>query len=369
MAFKNKRILTLAVIGLILAIISGLAIKKSLASRTIQVSRPSKLPVETALVKAGSISTSLTYTGTVVSNNDATISSKVMGRITSLPVKEGDMVKKGDILAVIDDSEYAGKIDTLRQRVNTAELNYKFLDQQLSKYKELFDAGVISEQNYLQYKLQRDVAASQMEEARFALREAEVSLANTYIKAPFDGVVSFLQSQLGDMAVVGKPILILSDTNKLKVQVRVTETDLAVIKENMEVVFTSPLLPESLKSKVAKIHPSAEPQVHTTIVEIPLPGAALKPGVSVDVTFLTGHKEETLVVPAGAVAEDAAGAYVYIVKDGKAVKKAVTTGIKSDTSVEITKGVQEGEEIIISDLSKVADSREVYVFKREDGTK
>lgn len=364
---RNKKILTLSVIALVLVLTSGLMIKKSMAARTDQVSQPSKVSVETTLVKAGPISTSLSYTGTVVSNNDATISAKIMGRITSLPVKEGDRVKKGETLCVIDDSEYAGKLDTLRQRVNTAELNYNFLDQQLSKYKELFEAEAISEQNYLQYKLQRDVAASQLEEAKFALREVEVSLSNAYIKAPFNGVVSSLQSQLGDMATAGKPILVLSDTNKLKAQVRVTETDMTAIKENAEVALASPLLPQNLKSKVAKIYPSAEPQAHTTVVEIPVPGSALKPGASVDVTFLTGHKEKTLVVPIGAVVEEKSGVFVYTVKDGKAAKTTVATGIKGDTMVEITKGVKEGEEIISSDLSKVADGKEVYVFKREGG--
>lgn len=368
MVLKNKRMI-LIVIGLAIVIMTGLAVMKFKGTRMVQAPRVNKIPVETAQVKMGPISAGLTYTGTVVSNNDSVISAKIMGRITSLPVKEGDRVKKGDILAVIDDSEYKGKVNTLRQRVNTAELNYKFLDQQLGKYEQLFQAQAISEQNYLQYKLQRDVAASQLEEAKFALREVEVALENTYIKAPFDGVVNSLQSQLGDMAVAGKPILILSDTSKLKAQVRVTETDLEMIKENMEVVLISPLLPQSLKSKVAKIFPSAEPQTHTTIVEIPIPGAMLKPGTSVDVSFLTGSKEKTLVVPTGAVEEAKSGAYVYVVKDGKAVKRSVKTGIKGDNLVEIIEGVTAGEEIITSNLSKVTDGKEVYVFRREGGDK
>lgn len=369
MIVKNKRILVFIVIGITVLATAGLLIMKFKGDRGTRVPPVKKVPVETAQVKMGSISAGISYTGTVVSNNDSVISAKIMGIITSLPVKEGDRVKKGDILAVIDDSEYTGKINTLRQRVNTAELNYRFLDQQLSKYQQLFQAQAISEQNYLQYKLQRDTAASQLEEAKFALREVEVALENAYIKAPFDGIVNSLQSQLGDMASPGKPILTLSDTSRLKVQVRVTETDLEMIKENMEVVLASPLLPKNLKSKVAKIFPSAEPQARSTIVEVPVPEVVLKPGTSVDVSFLTGNKEKTLVVPTGAVEVTKAGSYVYLVKDGRAVKKPVTIGIKSDNMIEILEGVNEDEEIITSNLSKVTDGKVVYVFKREGGAK
>jgi len=279
------------------------------------------------------------------------------------------VVGMGDPLCVIDDSEYAGKINTLRQRVSTAELNFQFLDRQLAKYEQLYKAGAISELNYLQYKLQRDVAASQLEEARFSLRELEIALDSAYIKAPFNGIVSSLQSQIGDMAMAGKPILILSDTKSLKAQVKVTENDLAVIREGMEVVLTSHLLSGSLKSKVEKIFPSADPQTRTTTVEIPLPGAVLKPGTSVNVAFLQGNREKALVVPAGAVKEDKDGAYVYLVKDGKAVRKNINTGIKNGTMVEITGGLAEGEEIVASDLSGLADGKEVYVFKKGGGDK
>lgn len=369
MIFRNKKTLLLTVIGLVILITAGLTIIKFKEPQAAQVSQVSKIPVETTQVRWGPIAASLTYTGTVVSNNDSLISAKIMGRITSLPVKEGDQVKKGDILAVIDDSEYTGKINSLRQRVETAKLNYNFLDQQMNKYEQLFQAQAISEQNFLQYKLQRDVAASQLEEAKFALREVALALENAYIKAPFDGVVSSLQGQLGDMAVAGKPVLILSDVSQLKAQVRITETDLEMIKENMEVVLESPYLAKGLHAKVAKIFPAADIQSHTTIVEIGVTEAALKPGTSVAVSFLTGNKEKTLIVPSGAVEETKAGAHVYVVKDGKAVQRPVKIGIQGDNLVEIIDGVIKGEEIITSNLSKVTDGKDLYVFKKEVAAK
>ncbi|MFZ5646568.1 MAG: efflux RND transporter periplasmic adaptor subunit [Bacillota bacterium] len=369
MAFNKRNMFTLLTIAVVLLVASGPAIKKIKPVNTYQAPRVSKVPVETVPVKADSISAAINYSGTVVSNNDTVISSKIIGRITSLPVKEGDVVRKGDLLCVIDDSEYSGKINTLRQRVSTAELNFQFLDQQLAKYEQLYKAQATSELNYLQYKLQRDVAASQLEEARFSLRELEIALDSAYIKAPFNGIVSSLQSRIGDMAMAGKPILILSDTNSLKAQVKVTENDLAAIREGMEVVLSSSLLSGILKSRVEKIYPSADPQTRTTMVEILLPGAILKPGTSVNVAFLLGSREKTLVVPAGSMMEDKAGHYVYVVKEGKAVRRNVTTGIKNDTMVEITGGLAEGEEIIASDLAGVRDGKEVYVFKKEGGDK
>ena len=370
MIFKNRKILTLVIIAMVLLIMSGMAIKKFKPEKKVQAPRMSKVPVETVSVKADSIFAAINYSGTVASNNDAVISAKTIGRIISLPVKEGDVVIKEDLLCVVDDSEYTGKINTLRQRVSTAELNFQFLDQQIVKYEQLYKAQAISQLSYLQYKLQRDVAASQLEEARFSLRELEIALENAYIKAPFKGIVSSLQSQLGDMAVTGKPILILSDTNRLKAQVKVTENDLMVIREGMEVVvLSSSLLPGSLKSKVEKIYPSADPQTRTTTVEIPLPGVTLKPGTSVNVAFLLGNREKALVVPARSVKEDNAGSYVYLVKDGKAVRRNITTGIKNNTMVEITGGLSEGEDIVASDLVRVANGIELYVFKEEGGDK
>ena len=365
---KSKKIIALFIAVALLAG-SGLVVKKIISSRPVKQPKVAKTPVETERVKEGAISSRLNYSGTVVSKSDAVIAARIMGRITSLPVREGDVVKEGDLLCAIDDSEYTGKINTLRQRAHTAELNFRFLDQQLAKYKELYQAGALSEHSYLQYQLQRDTAASQTEEARFAVREIEVAMENAYIKAPFNGIVSSLQSRQGDLATVGRPILTLSDTSGLNAQVRVTEGDLKAVREGLEVVLTSPLLPEKVNSRVAKIYPSADPQGHTTTVEIPVTGAALKPGASVDAMFLTGGREKAVVVPAASVRQEKSGSSVFVVVDGRAVQRNVTTGIKGDGLVEITGGLTPGEEIVVSDLSRLTDGREVYVFKGESGSK
>lgn len=368
MIFKDKK-KTFVIIAVILlfSVSLGVAMAKKMQPRRAEVSNTATIPVETARVKVSPISASLSYAGTVFSNNDSSIAAKTLGRIISIPVREGDRVKKGDLLCIIDDSEYTGKINTLRQKVNTLDLNFKYLDQQLEKYNQLYNAGAVSEQSFLQYKLQRDVAASQLEEAKFSLRELEINLENAYVKAPFDGIVSSLQSQPGEMAVVGKPVLILSDTNLLKVQVKVTETDLKEIKEDMDVVLRSPLLKEILKSRVDKIYPSVDPQTRTTTVEIPLPIETLKPGTSIDVSFLTGSRDKALVVPDQSVIEVGESTYVFVVKDGKAVKRNVLTGIKNDSAVEITSGLSEEDEVIISNPAGVKDGKEVYVFKGEGG--
>lgn len=364
---KNKKAVSVTVVMLVLLMVAGLAVKKIRSPLGDSPLKTGKAPVETAMVKIGSISARLVYSGTVVSNNDAVISSKIVGRITSLPVKEGDVVSRGDLLCIIDDSEYTGKIDTLRQRLNTSQLNFKYLAEQMAKYDQLYQARAISEQAYLQYKLQRDVAASQLEEARFSLRELEIALENAHIKAPFGGIVTSLQSQPGDMAVVGKPILVLSDTNKLKALVQVTESDLAVVRESAGVQLTSPLLPGVIEARVEKVYPSADPKTRTTIVEIPITGAALSPGASIDVAFLTGSREKALVAPAGSVMEDNSGSYVYLVSNGKAVKRKVITGIKSDSEVEITGGLAQGDEIVVSNTAALTDGKELYVFKRGGG--
>lgn len=388
-----KRPLKVFLPVLFLAALGLLAGTKIMALR--QLPPPAQaagVPVETVPVTAGTITESLSYTGTIESAHRASLASKVMAEIRTLTVKEGDRVTRGQVLVVLNDEELkerlnqaAAAVDQARAVLEQAEgalsVSRTNLEKAAANYKrgqELLAAGAIApsvfENQYeLPYQQAKEsaerTAPAQVRAARAQLAQAEAGLAlarsayqDATIRAPFNGVVTAVHNYPGDLAVPGKPILTLDDTGKMVARVKVAEADLPFLKVGQKATLRYPGGRETA-SQVSRIYPAEDPLTRSTIVEVPVSSPGVKPGMSVEVSLEAGRSERALLVPRRAVKTEQGRAWVFTVKNGRAVQVPVTLGLKNETHYEIKGDLKPGEPVVVSDLTRLYDGKEVLVYR------
>ncbi|ACX52988.1 efflux transporter, RND family, MFP subunit [Ammonifex degensii KC4] len=388
-----RKMIKVSLIIVLLTVLALLVGSKVVALRRLPpLIQETGLPVETVAVSVGSIMECLDYTGTVESAHRASLSPRIMAGIRTVTVKEGDRVTRGQVLVVLDDKELKdrlnqaaaaveqaraaleqaeGSLSVSRANLEKATINYK-------RGKELLAAGAIPpsvfenqyELPYLQAKESAErIVPAQVEAARAQLAQAEAGLAlaksayeDAIIRAPFDGVVTAVHSYPGDLAVPGKPILTLDDPGKMVVRVKVAEVDLPLLKVGQKATLRYPSGQETA-SQVSRIYPAEDPLTRSTIVELPVSSPGVKPGMSVEVSFVVGRNERALLVPRRAVKMEQGRAWVFIVKSGRAVQVPVTLGLKNKTHCEVKGDLKPGDQVVVSDLTRLYDGRRVFVYQ------
>ncbi len=326
-----------------LGVLSGCKPKEQVAVKS------SKVLVTTSVAEKATIDRTIEFTGNIepfVQNN---IAPSMAVRIEKVLVDVGDKVRKGQLLVVMDDTEY-GK---LAVQLAQAEID-------CARLKNVYEAGGIAKKDL-------DEAVTQLE----VLRKATKNLYdNIELRSPIDGVITaryydpgdlFSMSPKGGSSVAA--ILTVMQMTKLKVMVGVSEQYFREIKLGMPVDINVDLFPDKhFDGKVSLIYPSISTQTRTFTVEVSIPNASLtlRPGMfsrtSINLGKKTGIMVEDLAVQKQIGTNEK---YVYIVKDGKAERHTVTVGTQVGKKVDILSGVNDGDEVVISGVSKLSDGVEV----------
>ncbi|MBU7007007.1 efflux RND transporter periplasmic adaptor subunit [Phosphitispora fastidiosa] len=367
---QKKYLLVCVVLVIALGMLAGWRIKKLQDVPAAQAG--SGFPVETVKVGRDVVSAGLTYVGTVEPLQEVDLSAKISARILSLAGKEGDILNAGQTVVTLDSGDLQGKINTLGKKVQAAGINRDYWEKQIELYRPLLEEGAISEHDFQKTVFSRDTAASGYEEAEAALDEARINLNYSILKTPMTGTVTKVHSFPGDMAVPGKPVITLADVSRLKISVKVVQDDVAKLKKGGTVMLSAGEEGREFPAEITEIFPSLDPNLRTGTVEISVPQEimqeySLKPGMSVNVFFVLGQREDVPVVPKQTVQQDNQNNYfVYVVKEGVARKQIVETGLSSDRLIEIKGGLNEGDRVVSSGLVEVYDGRPLYL-KGEEG--
>jgi HlyD family secretion protein len=341
--------------------------------------------VEIQQVEYTLIKSSILASGTLAFREQVQLRSEVIGRVIELHVAEADQVKKGDPVITLDPKTYQAQVDQAEARVRMSQiaierqrLLIQTLTDRFARQKTMFTKNLVDQDSYEALKSELslahvDLRSSQesLLQARAALDQSEELLAKTRIKSPIDGVVIQADVKVGETVIAGttnipgSTMMVIADPSETLTEVQVDEADIAQVRENQKAdIFTAAYPDTPLSGTVQSIASVARAkpgqQSLSFLVKILLDEQdtmVIRPGMSVRADIYTESSEETLAVPVQAirydedVGEDAEGkeeqAFVFIMKDGKAVRKDVETGISSDSDQEILKGLQEGESVII----------------------
>ena len=272
------------------------------------------------------------------------VAPSLQGKIEHIYVEVGDRVKEGNMLVRMDQNQYL-----------TSKIQLANLEVEMGRLKALLTTGSVSQQTYDQTKVSYD----QLKQNLSFLEK------NTYVKAPFEGVISAKTYEDGEL-YGGQPIVVLTQVKKLKALIAVPETYYPLIKEGMKLTVKSDIYPEeTFAATIEVVYPTIDAASHTFQCKVVIPNASekLRPGMYVTTTLGLG-KENTIVVPYQSV-EKLIGSnerYVFINENGYAKRVSVKLGQRFDENIEIiAPEIQPGVEYIHKGQSKLVDGVKIEV--------
>lgn len=285
--------------------------------------------------------------GTVRSKQRAVIEAKVSGRVLQYLATPGQMVKSGELLAEVD----AGEVFARREQA-TATLEQANRD--LARYKKLIDTNAVSRQDY-------DAADARQKVAAAALSEAETMLGYARVTAPFDGVITRKLADVGDLAMPGKPLMEIEAPGSLRFEADLPEALLDRVKPGAKMQVTVASIPQPFAGTVSEIAPVADATSRTFQVKFDLTDVAgLRTGqfgrVSVPVA-----ESKVLQIPAEALMKRGQMELVFVVRDGRAALRLVKTGKTMNGGIGILSGLEEREQVVISDVANLSDGQPVTI--------
>jgi membrane fusion protein (multidrug efflux system) len=290
--------------------------------------------------------------GTAGANESVQITPRIASIVTRIAFEEGQRVKRGDLLVELENSE-------IRAGLAVAEAA-------LSETRGLYNRSVslASTQAISASNLEQLQAAMQVNEAQ--VEAAKARLANTMIRAPFDGRIGLRRVSPGSFVDTSTVITTLDDTEVIKLDFSIPEAFLGVVAEGLNIVARSLVYPDQLfVGKVASIDTRLDPVARSVQVRavLPNPDGHLKPGMFLTVN-LQRDRGPVLVAPEAAIVPERGLQYVYRVVDGKAVQQEVTLGRRAPGLVEIVAGVSAGDLLITEGTHKVRDGSFVEIVEK-----
>jgi membrane fusion protein, multidrug efflux system len=308
-------------------------------------------PVETAAAERGSIARRVTVSGVVEPIRTVGVNSQLAGALLAVNAEEGTRVGAGAVLARMDDRE-------LRAQVAGALTSLQVASAAFERSEQLLERQVITPAEW-----DRDRAAHAAAQAQ--LDQLRTRLDFTTIRSPLAGVVTEKLVERGDVVGSQARLFTVADISTLVVRVPVSEMDVGRLTAGSPVEVMLDAFPgQRTDGVIRRIFPAADPSTRLVPVEIALGSAGsrvAKPGFLARVTLPLGTAVEAIMVPVSAVTGDGGDEAVFVVQEGRAVRKPVTSGLVSGGRVQIVSGLEEGEIVVTVGTNGLRDGAAVRV--------
>ena len=332
------------VFAIMIAVISGCD-----STNRDEIKGERRIKVKTTLVQSVKNDYNLGYSGTIEASQVIPLSFKTVGTVDKILVEVGDGVRKGQLLAKLDDSD-------LQNIYNTMLAKYQQAEDAYNRLKQVYDEGSLPEIKWVEMK-------SNYDQAKSALDLSKNNLDKCKLLAPVDGIVGRRNIEPGQSSVslTMAPIELVK-IETVFVKISVPENEINKIRRGQKAAITvSALDDKTYEGTVTNVSPVAElmSRTYTAKISVNNEDHELKPGMVCDVRI--GYETDTkmLVVPAKAVSKDSAGkTYVFVVaSDNKTVKKQlITVGLYHGSGIEVIDGLTEGQTIVCEGGEKLSDN-------------
>jgi multidrug efflux system membrane fusion protein len=308
---------------------------------------PQQHALELASVGSG-VPLEHTAIGSVVSDERVDVASRLSGFIREMPVREGDRVRRGDVLARIDGSDIESGVRQAQAALASAEASQRDATVDAARFQQLFDKGSVSDSELRKARLRQEAAEEAANQARAALDSALAQRDYTQIRSPIDGVVVARLRQAGDLATPGMPLLSLESASRLVFETTLTESQLAGVHSGQAVTLHIDGMAQPLSGRVSRVVASADPVTRSFPVQIALPATrGLLPGMFGRAVFVLGAST-TPAVPRDALTERGGLRGVFVVDSaGRAGFRWLRTGREWPQRVEVLAGLDAGERIVL----------------------
>ena len=306
-----------------------------------------KVMVEYLVIHPELLRNTIYTTGTLLANEEVELRSEIAGRVTGVYFSEGRRVKKGELLVKINDRE-------LQAELHRKEVEERQASDDVDRKRKLFEINSISQEDY--DKSVNSLRIVQADKEAIASRIAE-----TEIKAPFDGMVGLRHVSEGGYITPDVGIATVQDVNTMKVEFSVPERRAGQLKEGTEIAVMVGESTEGYLGAVFAVESKIDAGTRTISARAKIPNAhgALIPGSFAKVEITLEQIPSAIVVPSGAVIPNITGETVYVCKGGKAQSIAVKTGIRTERGTQITDGLAENDTLIVTGLLQLTNGKQV----------
>ncbi|MDF2680211.1 MAG: putative efflux system [Brevibacillus sp.] len=371
-------------------------------------------PVQVEQVATGTVNSESGLTAKLAPSEEVQITPKVSGKITSLPVKLGQHVNKGQLLFKIDEQDSINNVQQAEAAYRVAQANLKqtnsssdqglvqaknslkqaeqaLADAKLNQQRmqQLFAQGAISSQQLeqantqltnaqtsyanaqqslqaAQQKTGTQVSEASVNQSAVSLQNAREALANATVTAPISGFVSSVTGAVGQMAGQ-QPVVVIVNTNPLLVKANLSEADVTKVKVGTAVKVNVQSTGSTIEAKVTAVSPVMDSSLKAYPIEITIPNAdnALKSDMVVNVTFpnVSSEQKNSLVISRKAVFEREGKQYVFKLEGDVAKQVEVGTGAGSSDTIEIVSGLAAGDQIVVKGQTLLHDGSKVSIQK------
>ena len=329
-----------------------------------------KISFDTAKVEKTNIQTSITATGTIEPVTSVTVGTQVSGIVSHLYVDYNSVVKKGQVIAELDRTNLISELNTAKANLSSAQSSLNYQLSNYNRYKELYNKGLVSADEYESARLQYLQAKEQVNTSKESVQKAQTNLGYATITSPIDGVILSKSVEEGQTVAASfntpELFVIAQDLTDMRVIADIDEADIGGVKEGQRVSFTVDAFPDDqFEGRVTQVRQQATTEsnvvTYEVVISAPNNDLKLKPGLTANVTIFTLEKNDVLAVPAkalrfhpneallqkGETIEDCEGDHKLWTKEGTVFKAhKVEVGTSNGIMTEITGGIKVGTEIL-----------------------
>ncbi|HCY41629.1 MAG TPA: efflux transporter periplasmic adaptor subunit [Prolixibacteraceae bacterium] len=353
--FTSKLLLSATILILVSFLTFGLAgCGKKAANKNAQKgNRSAPVQVEVMVAQTGLLLNTVSGTGSIIANEKAEIRPEISGRIIKILFEEGAMVQKNKLLLKMNDSD-------LQAQLKRNEAQGILLASDEFQKRKLLEIKAISQDEY-------DAAKSLLLVNQADKQLLEAQIAKTEIYAPFSGKVGLRSVSVGNFVASNTLIATIQQLDPIKIEFDVPEKYSRFIQPGLEVSFGIDASDSTFMAKVYAIESSITTETRSLTVRALCsnPSGLLKPGTFARINMILEKFPDAIKVPSEAVVTVLDGNSVFICKNGKATEVPVTTGIRTDSEIQITKGVSAGDSLIVTGLLQLTNGSPVMIKKKK----
>ncbi len=312
--------------------------------------------------------------GTIRPRISSIISSRIMGEVKGLYVREGDRVTQGQVLLSVDDRDFRERLNQAEQAyeeavraLESARQNKRLADITYERYRRLYEEKALTQQELDQIETQKELARLELERAeamvrraKAGLEEARIMYGYTKVTSPINGVVTEKKVEIGTMVMPGVPIFTVEDTENFRLEVYLDERFSGKVRAGEKVPVYIESRSQALEGRISEIVPAVDPLTRSFLVKIDLKSKGipeLRSGLYGKARFSAG-KKTGLLVPEGAIVKKGQLTGLYVVdQKGYISYRIVRIGASypEKSSVEVLSGLNPGERIITEGIERVIE--------------
>jgi membrane fusion protein (multidrug efflux system) len=349
----SRRVLSALVVPLLLLFISGCSKQGAAGGR---FSLP-PTPVEVTKARVQKVVDKFEAVGTIEASEAITVVSEIDAAVVSLPFEEGSFIKRGELIARLDDTQLAAEVARAEALHEQSHVNYErvksVVEQKAGTPQDLDDAA----------------AGLKVADANLALAKAR--FAKTRILAPFDGMIGARRVSVGSYIRAGQAITELANIDAIRVNFSAPERFLSKLTRGAEVSVSTTAFPGyEVRGKIIAIEPVLDPETRNAriVARVPNPARKFRPGMSADVSAVLSERPNAITVPNEAVFASGNQSFVFVVKpDSTATRVPITLGTRLTDVVEVVQGLEPGSEVVKAGHQKLYEGAKVMPMVAQHG--